>query len=161
MNAEEFELKFHRDNYEELEDAFQEARKYLENFRGKISFDEVLEKYPVKMHRNCLSILFPTYIIRLVETYVSEEIVREIEKETDNVVLMVESDVVEYSTMKNIMPYSLYCNERELGSNTALADRIEQRLRQENIKYERCCIIGRHHIYVTVDAKGYITAARK
>ena len=161
MNKQDFINKFHLDNYEELEYASQEAKKYFRNFSGSISFEEVSKRFPVEIYRNRIKILYPTYKIRVIDDKnLNEEVLGTLRK-IKNVDVEIEKDVVKYPSMKTIWPISVYCKEENLSLNKKLVDKIRKILENYNIEYEQSVEKGEYYIWVNVDEKGDIVGVQQ
>lgn len=160
MNAQEFEKNFKLENFEKLEVAFQEAKKFFDNFHEKITFEEVKKRFPVVVDRNLILIMHPTYKIWVTDKEISYEEIIKLNKNIKLIYVDIETEVIDTSSGKRLYPISIHCMGKELVTNQLICSDVMELLDKNDIEYLRSVEIAFYDVYVDVDEKGNIVGVK-
>lgn len=151
-NSKQFEEDLHISKFDELESEFQEAKKFFENFKGKMSIEYISENFPGFCFNNELLYLkFPTYKIRILNNKLKYEEIENMLKPEQNFVIYEETNVITIPDFRPVEATAIHCLYTELSQNTLLAEKITDTLQKQGIYSERCVASALYSLPIKVD----------
>ena len=161
LSCKEFDTKLQIDNFKMLEQEYQQTKKFFRELNEKFKCDDLEIKFPAFCSFNQhIMIKFPTYKIRVVNSEMTHDELYEILKGSGNYKIYEEPNVVMYPSLKPVKSTAIHCLEDNLNYNQNMAEKIEMKLKNININYQRCVSYGLYCIPIEVDEHGYLLVTK-
>ena len=157
MNSKDFDARLQLDNFRELEQNYQDAKKFFLHLKEKIRCDEVEARFPAFCcGEKQLRIKYPTYSVRIINEHITYTKLKELLSGQENIFISQEANVVGIPDLKPVIAWSICCLRTSLPENERLAEQIEKILESHGLVSERCVASGHYTIPIDVDNDGYI-----
>lgn len=159
LNSREFDEKLQINNFEKLEEEFEQAKKFFEHLNNKIKYNEVELNFPAYCYeKQEIRIKFPAYKIRIINNgEINYNDLQELLKNIYSYKIECENSVFNIHSFKPVHSINIRCLGTNLYESLCVAEKIEERLKEENIHTERCVDYGYYRIPMRVNEEGYIT----